>query len=110
MEKPEAGKIYSLTGGPDTPSIMRGDSLAASEVLTELSIRELAQRVARDWKRVNFGAVPYLQAMHDLESIDDNYFQDTGDSVVAYFLSNATTWRGNVARAIKAELKRRLKG
>jgi len=29
---PEYGKIYSLTGSSDTPSIMRGDSWKDSEV------------------------------------------------------------------------------
>ncbi len=31
-DRPMPGKIYSLTGGPDTPSILRGDSWADSEV------------------------------------------------------------------------------
>ena len=30
--KPEAGKIYALTGGPDTPSIASGNTWAESEV------------------------------------------------------------------------------
>ena len=32
---------------------------------------------------------------------------DSGRSIVRYFLGNAGTWRGDVAKAIKAELKRR---
>jgi hypothetical protein len=43
--------------------------------------------------------------MHQLNSIDDNYHYDTGKSVVRYFLANASTWRGDTARKIKAELK-----
>jgi hypothetical protein len=42
-----------------------------------------------------------------LESIEDPYGADSGDMIVRYFLGNATTWRGPVARTIKAELKRR---
>ena len=34
---------------------------------------------------------------------------DDGGSIVLYFLSNATTWRGEDARRIKAELKSLLK-
>ena len=30
--KPEAGKIYSLTGGPNTPSIASGNTWEESEV------------------------------------------------------------------------------
>ena len=50
-------------------------------------------------------AVPYLQAMATMESPQDNFGYDSGQSVVLYFLSNATTWRGDVARRIKKELK-----
>ena len=32
---------------------------------------------------------------------------DSGRSIVRYFLGNAGAWRGDVAKAIKAELKRR---
>jgi len=43
--------------------------------------------------------------MYSLNSIDDMYIYDSGKSVVRYFLSNASTWRGDKAREIKAELK-----
>jgi len=77
--------------------------------LRQMSIREIASLIAQDWTRVNYGAKPYLEAMFSLDSIDDNYIMDSGKSIVAYFLSNATTWRGEVAKAVKKELKRRLK-
>lgn len=65
----------------------------------------IAAEIRKDWKNVYFGAVPYLDAMEALTSIKDAYYYDSGESVVLYFLSNATTWRGEVARRIKAELK-----
>jgi len=73
-------------------------------------IYEIAREIAQDWKRVYFGAVPYLQAMRELTSISDMYGADDARSVVLYFLSNATTWRGDVARRIKKELNDMLKG
>lgn len=66
---------------------------------------EIADEIAADWKPVYFGAVPYLQAMHALRSIDEDYYEDSGASVVLYFLANAGTWRGETARRIKAELR-----
>jgi hypothetical protein len=36
------------------------------------------------------------------------YICDDWQSVVSYFLANAGTWRGERAKAIKAELNRRL--
>jgi hypothetical protein len=78
------------------------------EDLSKKSLSELACLVQRDWKRVWYGAVPYLSAMGSLESIEDMFMYDSGRTVVAYFLSNAGTWRGPVARLVKKELNRRL--
>jgi hypothetical protein len=75
--------------------------------LPTMSLAEVARRIAFHWERPYFGAVPYLKALSTLGSIDEAYGADTGVSVVLYFLSNATTWRGEVARAVKAELKKR---
>lgn len=65
----------------------------------------IASEIRKDWKKVYFGAVPYLDAMSSLDSIEDNYIMDSGKSIVLYFLSNASTWRGETARRVKAELK-----
>ena len=69
------------------------------------SIREIAREVRSDWKKVYFGAVPYLEAMFQLDKIDDPYMFEDGRSIVVYFLSNANTWKGDTARRVKAELK-----
>lgn len=61
--------------------------------------------VIKDWAKVYFGAVPYLQAMAYLNKITDAYYEDSAKSVVQYFLSNASSWRGEVAKRVKAELK-----
>ena len=74
------------------------------------SIYKIANEIHHDWKHVNYAALPYLRAMGDLDSINDNYGQDSAKSVILYFLSNATSWRGDTARRIKAEFKQLLKG
>lgn len=66
----------------------------------------IANEINKDWGRnINFGAKPYLQAMMSLDKITDNYICDSGKSIVRYFLSNASSWRGETAKRIKAELK-----
>ncbi len=65
----------------------------------------IAREINRDWRPPYFGATPYIAAMHSLETVNDMYGCDTGISIVEYFLSNATSWRGDKARQIKAELK-----
>jgi len=68
-------------------------------------LSQIAGEIARDWKNPYFGAVPYLNAMHYLNDMNDKYGLDSASSIVMYFLSNATTWRGETARKVKAELK-----
>jgi hypothetical protein len=74
------------------------------------SLSAIANEISRDWKKPYFGAVPYISAMRSLDSIKDNYGYDPGSQIVAYFLGNANTWRGEVARRVKAELNAALKG
>lgn len=82
--------------------------------LTKMTISEIAGLIVRDWNEksktgIYFGAKPYLVAMCDLKSVNDNYGMDSGKSIVMYFLSNATTWKGDVAREVKKELNKRIK-
>ena len=73
------------------------------------TIRTIAVEIAQTWgDGVNFAAKPYLDAMLE----DDGsgmYYCDPMSDVVARFLCNASTWRGNDARRIKAELRARIK-
>lgn len=70
---------------------------------------EIANEISSDWKNVNYAAKPYLNAMYALDTVDQKYGMDGGRSIVLYFLSNASSWRGETARRIKAELKGMLK-
>lgn len=70
----------------------------------------IAQEINFDWgNKVSPYAKPYLRAMQYLNSIDSNYYEDSADSIVRYFLANANGWRGETARRIKAELRGMLK-
>jgi hypothetical protein len=81
-----------------------------ADTVTPRSLAAIAREIADDWSPVWFGAVPYLRAMCDLDTINDTYGDDSAKSVVLYFLGNANTWRGETARRVKAELKAMLKG
>jgi hypothetical protein len=83
---------------------------------------EIAQEVMNLWK-AKYGkysrnlpwslqcAIPYLQAMLECDTTDKDaqYYAETVESVVVYFLANITSWRGDDAKRIKAELKSMLK-
>lgn len=69
------------------------------------SLSVIARDICKDWTRVNYAAKPYLCAMQTMGDIRESYGYDSGASVVLYFLSNASTWRGDTAKRIKSELK-----
>jgi hypothetical protein len=74
------------------------------------SLATIAREIRNNWTKPYFGAVPYLDAMHHLDTMRDKYYYDDAQSVVLYFLANAGTWKGEAARRIKAELKTMLNG
>lgn len=78
------------------------------------SLSAIAKEIRSDWgsqgKGVNYAAKPYLDAMSQLDSIGERFYEDDGKSVVLYFLSNAQSWRGEVAKRVKAELNLMAKG
>lgn len=80
-----------------------------AKVNSKIEVRplyEIAFEIKSNWEswRKSY-ARDYLEAMSELNSIEDNYFFDSAKSIVLYFLANAQSWRGDVARRIKAELK-----
>jgi hypothetical protein len=77
--------------------------------MTKRPIHEIASDIKADWKKVNYGAMPYLSAMCWLDKPTDNYGGDSATIIITYFLSNASSWRGDKAKAIKKELKELIK-
>lgn len=97
-----------IKGGPGSGRHPEGgENLTASG---HRPIHEIAREIESDWggqgKGVNFAARPYLDAMHRLTDAKDHYIADSARSVITYFLSNASGWKGEKAKAIKAELKK----
>lgn len=68
-------------------------------------ISAVAQEILRDWQKPHPFAKPYLDAMLTLRLPTDRYLAEDGHSIVVYFLANASTYRGDRARLLKAELR-----
>jgi len=73
--------------------------------MTNRNLYEIANEITNDWVKVSPYAKQYLDAMHCLTSVNDKYGFDSGKSIVLYFLSNASQWKGDKAKTIKKELK-----
>jgi hypothetical protein len=72
-------------------------------------LSEIAAEVESDWTALHGAAQPYIDAMGKLRSAGDQYGLETGSDMIRGFLMNAQTWRGEVARRVKLELKAFLK-
>lgn len=74
------------------------------------TLATIARDIKSNWPRPYFGAVPYIDAMATMGTVNESYGLDDGRGIVRYFLANAGTWRGPVARDIKAELRGMVEG
>ncbi len=83
----------------------------ANAQIQDLTFSEIALLIIDDWKKINFAAQPYVSAMIDVKH--SNILAETNfesvKSVILYFLSNSGGWRGETAKVVKDELKRRLR-
>jgi hypothetical protein len=78
-----------------------------------MKLREYAAIIAATWHNVHYAAKPYLEAMGQLDTLDDTAYgmgNESGRDVVNLFLCNASTWRGQTARVVKKELREMLQG
>lgn len=74
------------------------------------NISVIANEIRKDWgTKINYGAKPYLDAMLTLNGVNDSYGMDSAKGIIARFLCNAGTWRGETARNIKKELNKMIK-
>jgi len=98
VEDEEEEESEMAKGGKVDTSSLEGKKLS-----------EIAQIIRKDWKNMYFGAVPYVDAMSRLDYITNDFYADSGRSIVAYFLGNAQSWRGDTAKIVKAYLNKLLK-
>lgn len=68
-------------------------------------LHQIARDIRNAWPRPYFGAVPYLDAMSTLDQVTDMYYDDSAKAIVLYFLANASSFKGETAKELKAELK-----
>jgi hypothetical protein len=106
----ESGSAKPASAKPTKTSEVKPET---STKIKEGNLSDISRVIRRDLKaqnkKVPFGAEPYLQALDTMDNIGDMYGADRGSSIVAYALSNLSSYKGPVAREVKAELKRRLK-
>ena len=90
----------SSSGKFKRDSQKRPISEVANEIVNDPNYRKMPSKIYAD---------AYVQPMRSMNDIEDNYFADTGVSIVSYALSNLSSYRGDTARRVKSELKDMLK-
>lgn len=80
------------------------------DLMQHRPLNAIAAEIKRDWRtRLNGAAIPYIEGLSELRNARDRWCMETGVDAIQGFLNNAQTWRGEVARRIKLELKAILK-
>jgi hypothetical protein len=79
------------------------------QTINKRPVYKIAEEILNDWTAPYFGARPYLAAMLTINNELENYGQDTAKSIILYFLSNASSYRGSKAKELKNELKTLIK-
>lgn len=91
-----------------------------------MRVAALARQILADWRSMSPAARPYVEAMQNIDvlvkdvaavidgekttlKVRVQYGAEHAMDVVSYFLSNAGTWRGAVAKRVKSELRTMLK-
>ena len=76
--------------------------------MSKRTFQQIAKDIKSTWLNVYFGAVPYLEAMLELDTTDPGtmYYNDSAENIALYFLANASTFRGSDAKKLKEELKK----
>lgn len=77
-------------------------------IYKDKSFPELCSLIAADWTGMSMTARPYFHAMGRAKTLLDYYGVESVASITQYFLGNSQSWRGEVARNVKGELKHRL--
>lgn len=96
---------FTFNGKPATE--LQYQQKITDQQLFNAKIHNLAQVIHDYWHNINPYAKPYLNAMFELDKVTDHYYNEDGITIILYFLSNANSWRGEVAKRVKAELRRR---
>jgi len=108
-EKEKVSAPKSTGTGKRSEAVSEKDSVT----IKEGKINQIADIIYKDYreqgKKVPVPLAPYLDAMTYLADVTDDFYQDSGRSVVAYALSNMGTYKGATARAVKARLKELIK-
>lgn len=71
-------------------------------------IDEIAKEIKKLWVKPYFGAMPYIDAMLSLKTVQDKFHYDTAEDILVRFLCNAMRWRGADARRLKQDIKNHL--
>lgn len=89
-------------------TLSKPSSVVFVPALSDRTISQLSTVIRKDWaEKTYYSAKPYVEAMLSIGRDDQIYGCESAKDVVLGFLANAGSWRGEHARQVKAELKRR---
>lgn len=102
-KRAEQGRRAARAAKPEPAHVPHFDDQTPLYVIADAIGQDPAYEPAR------WCAEPYRYALAHMIAITDNYGADDGPTIAVYLLANLQHYRGPRARAVKAELRKRLR-
>lgn len=87
--------------------VPNADTLAGANVAQLISL--IRRDLRMQGKPVPPAAAPYMDALSGMSDLSEPYMAEDGYGIANYMLGNLSTYRGEIAKLVKTEFKRRLK-
>ena len=73
---------------------------------SKMTISQIADVIFDDWSDdISPTVLPYIEAMLNIEDINEMYGADPASNIVTYFLSNSKDWKTETAKEVKKALQ-----
>ena len=77
--------------------------------LKNMRLSQISDLIYRNWNNMPLNAYRYVEAMFQLDNINESFNNETGVEIISYFLANAKSWQGDVAKDVKQYLNNLIK-
>ena len=77
--------------------------------MKHFTLGQLLEQVKSDWTEAPQTIEECIQSLQMSGAAANNYLDAEAEEYLKFFLTNCSAWRGEVARRVKAELRKRLR-
>jgi hypothetical protein len=77
--------------------------------MKHFTLNQLLEQAKNDWEEAPASITECIESLQMSGSASNNYLKAESEEYLKFFLTNCSAWRGEIARRVKAELRKRLR-